>query len=560
MSILRMSLCSVLFLISSIPATSTAYAAAGTCTSSVKQFSPGTAISDVTPNSIYEGSAVTLHLTGQNLDKTWVVLLCPATAGATAKPVADSIDVTKASTTAVQLPLYVLAGTAGTYSVYVSDGSGNVYDAKQTVVINPTDDLHYTPCAGPSGSAPVNVNLTCSFTPMPYRMALDNFGKAVANQFVAVELNIQNKNQGLEYLLQDIRGGFPEYVVSTYDKQVPRNVSVKNEQFSARAIIIRVAAAGATVVTGVAGFAGSAVFQQAANIFAGPAQTGLANAIPSLSSTEITNLDSLGYSVNTTVIAKGSQITVVAFLPSEIVGPATSQTGKSHPLKTPNSYSTYHGDELKNLLKRMQVSITGTHVQQVTPSPMPTLSLIITPTTALADLTAAATLTIQGSGLDSVKQVILTGGTPSTTIKASLMALPNSKTTAVDPNVANLVIAKTPGASAGTYKISFVLADGKSVDTGQTVTITNATPLPVAVTPIFSIGAGAVASGTPVLITSTTPGAKIYCTTNGTPPDPTGSPCALPLTVTAAETINAVAAADGFAPSAVGTAKYTIAP
>ena len=319
------------------------------------------------------------------------------------------------------------------YNIYVSDQSGKVYDTKQIVIINSTDDLHYTPCAGPSGSAPVNVNLMCSFTPLTYKMTYDNFGKAVANQFLAVEVNIQNKNQGLEYLLQDIRGGFPEYVVSSYDKQVPRNTSVKGEQFSARAIIVRLAAAGASVVTGVAGFATSTVFQEAANIFAGPGQTGPAGAIPNLSTTEITNLDTLGYSVNSTVLSKGGQITVVAFLPSETLDPASSDSGH-HPLKTPNSYSTYHGKELENLLKRMQVSIAGTHVQQVTPSPMPTLSLIITPTTPFTDLTQDRTLTIQGTGLDSVKQVVLSGGTPSTTIKASLKALPNSKTPiAVDP-------------------------------------------------------------------------------------------------------------------------------
>jgi hypothetical protein len=471
--------------------------------------------------------------------------------------VVGPIDATKASATALQLLLTAGAGTAGTYNVYVSDGSGNVYDAKQIVVINATDDLHYTPCSGPSGSAPVNVNLMCSFTPMPYRMALDNFGKAVANQFLAVELNIQNKNQGLEYLLQDIRGGFPEYIVSTYDKQVPRNVSVKGEQFSARAIIVRLAAAGATVMTGVAGFATNVTFQEATNIFAGPAQTGLANAIPNLSVTEITNLDSLGYSVNTTVIAKGSQITVVAFLPSEIMEPASSDSGH-HPLKTPNSYSTYHGKELEDLLKRMQVSITGTHVQQVTPSPMPTLSLIIAPTTALPDLSVDRRLTIQGSGLDSIKQVILSGGTPATTLKASLKPLPNAKTTAIDPNVANLVIAATPGASAGTYKIAFILADGKTIDTGQTVAVTNATPLPVAATPAFAPGQGAIASGTNVTISSTTPGAKIYCTTDGTAPNLAGSTCSLPITVTTAETINAIATADGFAPSVASAAAYTI--
>ena len=83
-----------------------------------------------------------------------------------------------------------------------------------------------------------------------------------------------------------------------------------------------------------------------------------------------------------------------------------------------------------------------------------------------------------------------------------------------------------------------------------------------AATPVFAPDAGVVAAGSTVAISSTTPGAAIYYTTDGTSPQtsPSRTLYVAPIAITAATTINAVATATGFADSAVATAAYTLLP
>jgi len=330
---------------------------------------------------------------------------------------------------------------------------------------------------------------------------LHSFGKGVANHFVALYVIIQNKNQSLEYLLQDIRGGFPDYVVSSYDKQVPHDVSVKAEQFSARAIIFRVTAASASVLNGIAGFAGNTVLQEAANVFSGPAQTGLQSAIPDLSTTELSNLDRLGFSVTSTVIPKGGAIRVVAFIPSDILEPSDKnenpackkedgvgnkhQDGvgnKHHLFSNKNSLSTYKGCALRELFKTLTVQIAGIHVQQVTPSPVPTMKLFVTPITPQTDFTKKNSFAIEGSGLDSVKSVQLING--KTVVQAELEALSNATSKSIDPNVASLAIpAMIPTPGPGKYEINFILADGTIRGTTQSISVPTPPAPPVKLSP-----------------------------------------------------------------------------
>lgn len=80
-------------------------------------------------------------------------------------------------------------------------------------------------------------------------------------------------------------------------------------------------------------------------------------------------------------------------------------------------------------------------------------------------------------------------------------------------------------------------------------------------TPEISPAGGAVASGTEVTITCSTDGASIYYTTDGTTPTSSSTaynPASKP-TITAAQTIKAIAVKDGLEDSEVASASYTIA-
>ncbi|GHV79639.1 hypothetical protein AGMMS49944_14300 [Spirochaetia bacterium] len=82
---------------------------------------------------------------------------------------------------------------------------------------------------------------------------------------------------------------------------------------------------------------------------------------------------------------------------------------------------------------------------------------------------------------------------------------------------------------------------------------------PVA-TPTASPAAGAVISGTAITLSTTTAGATIYYTTDGTGPTTVSTPYSTPITVSTAQTIKAIAVKSGMGNSSVFQADYTIIP
>lgn len=82
---------------------------------------------------------------------------------------------------------------------------------------------------------------------------------------------------------------------------------------------------------------------------------------------------------------------------------------------------------------------------------------------------------------------------------------------------------------------------------------------PQAATPTFSPAAGTYTSAQTVTISDSTSGATIFYTTNGTTPTTSSTVYSGPITVASTETIEAIAAASGYANSAVASAAYTIA-
>ena len=84
------------------------------------------------------------------------------------------------------------------------------------------------------------------------------------------------------------------------------------------------------------------------------------------------------------------------------------------------------------------------------------------------------------------------------------------------------------------------------------------TTQPQTATPTFSVATGTYTSVQTVTISDATPGATIYCTTNGTAPNINSPVCSGPITVSSTETLEAIAVASGNSPSLTTTAAYTI--
>ena len=94
-----------------------------------------------------------------------------------------------------------------------------------------------------------------------------------------------------------------------------------------------------------------------------------------------------------------------------------------------------------------------------------------------------------------------------------------------------------------------------SVVSSATYTIGSGT---AAAAPTFSVAAGTYAAAQTVALADATTGATIYYTTNGTTPATASTKYTAPITVSATETIEAIAAVAGYTNSAVASAKYTI--
>lgn len=80
----------------------------------------------------------------------------------------------------------------------------------------------------------------------------------------------------------------------------------------------------------------------------------------------------------------------------------------------------------------------------------------------------------------------------------------------------------------------------------------------IAATPIFNPGSGTYSSKQTVTISTSTPGATIYYTTDGSTPNTGSQPYSGPITVSSSETVSAIAAASGYTNSPVGSASYVI--
>jgi sugar lactone lactonase YvrE len=90
------------------------------------------------------------------------------------------------------------------------------------------------------------------------------------------------------------------------------------------------------------------------------------------------------------------------------------------------------------------------------------------------------------------------------------------------------------------------------------VTVTSATPSTAAASPVFSVSSGSYVNSQTVTITDSTPRAAIYVTLNGTAPTTMAAGYHGPIQVTGSVTIQAIAVAPGYLPSAPVSAAYTI--
>jgi uncharacterized repeat protein (TIGR03803 family) len=101
---------------------------------------------------------------------------------------------------------------------------------------------------------------------------------------------------------------------------------------------------------------------------------------------------------------------------------------------------------------------------------------------------------------------------------------------------------------------------GGTTGEGTIFMLADAAPVYTVATPSMSPPAGGYTTPQTVTITDSTGGATIYYTTDGTKPTSSSAEFLAPITVSSNETIKAIAMLNGWLPSAVVHAAYTIEP
>jgi hypothetical protein len=332
-------------------------------------------------------------------------------------------------------------------------------------------------------------DLLCSQSLLTYREGREVFGKSVAEQYIVVEVKVQNRNDQYQFLLSDIRIGTSNSQLTTSrDRTFVRAYAEKGEAYSARAIGLRVFGAATAILGGIGPAVGNEMLSTAVQIIAGPTTSAVNGLFPDRSSNEINIISDSGFSVvQALVIPTRSPTRVFCFVPQRAI--------LNQPqIKIWNSRSKgAAAADFQTLQKSLLVEISGMHVTQVKTAP-------VIAKTSVSSGAEKTPVTITGTNFGA------TQGTSTVTFNKT----PATPTTWSDTTI---VVPVPAGASTG----DIIVTVGGLASNGVTFTV--GTPPAIAKT---SVSSGA--EKTPVTITGTNFGATQGTSTvtfNKTPGTPT---------------------------------------
>jgi hypothetical protein len=158
-----------------------------------------------------------------------------------------------------------------------------------------------------------------------------------------------------------------------------------------------------------------------------------------------------------------------------------------------------------------------------------------------------------------IVNIAVSGGsgnpTPTGSVTVSSGRYTSSATSLIGGSAAITVPAGSLAIGTDTLTASYAGDDNYRPATGSASVAITALDMP---TPSFSPSGGTYSSTQAVTIGDTVSGATIYYTTNGATPTTSSAIYNGPITVSASEIVKAIAVANGYNPSATGSASYTV--
>lgn len=252
-----------------------------------------------------------------------------------------------------------------------------------------------------------------------------------------------------------------------------------------------------------------------------------------------------------TVVYRGQQVTVAFQADPSVSNIALSGGFPGGWVSTTSSPGTFVLTIPSTLpIDTYQLGLVGTVSGQPVFSSL--VSVVVdTPLSISSVSVSPKTLTLSGPG--EIGRLMLTGilsDSSSTLVTHS----PQISYSSSNPSMATVdATGAVTGVSPGS---AFINIAGAAVPYSVHVSV-QAAQVP---TPTFSPVAGPYPPSQTITITDTQPNVSIYYTTDGTAPTSNSTPYTSPLSLTSSGTVNAIALANGYSNSLIGSAAYVIEP
>jgi len=378
-------------------------------------------------------------------------------------------------------------------------------------------------------------DVSCSFSVLQWKETKDVFGRRVANDYVALEVNLRNLNTQNEFLVHDIQiavdTGLTPWEFGRFeasrDKQLVRGVVQRGQSEDRRNLIINSLTAAGAILSPVSAAVADAGggFGVGVSIFQGPFLVGANSIFPDHTIEYLNNLNDLGFSpssTNKTVVPVQGSVPLVTFLAekpleqlpfvrcgqnhmthSDITAVPTTVIPSSlanlncqlHPdnwshddntfdntltgeFQKPLRFKDWDGAAQNIFGHRVFVVIGGVHIQQVASGPAITsLTCPLKSDQKSVDTSKdPVTCTLSGSNLDQVASIKLEQGSL-TPIAGTLTAYASGNTATISFKASDVATAK----ANGSYELFLTpTGGGKDIDSKQAVSFTTCTAAPSA--------------------------------------------------------------------------------